>query len=251
MRLRDKIVIITGASSGMGNAASILFAKEGAKVVAVARRMERLEELVAKADEYEGKIVPLQADVAKEDDLEKIIKYTMDEFGRIDVLINNAGVLDNYMPAGDVTDEVWNSVININLTAPMKLTRGVLPIMINQGKGNIINVASVGGLFGARGGAAYVTSKHGLLGLTKNTAYVYADKGIRCNAVCPGAVATEIGTNIQPNQLGLSKIMPGTVLSPRTGTPEEIANALLFLASDESSLINGASIVIDSGWTAY
>lgn len=252
MKLRDKVVIITGASSGMGNAASILFAQEGAKVVAVARREERLEELVAKAAGFEGKIVPLQADVAKEEDLEKIIKFTMDEFGRVDVLINNAGILDNYTPAGDMTDEIWNNVLNVNLTAPMKLIRGVLPIMINQGKGNIINVASVGGLYGVRGGAAYVTSKHGLLGLTKNTAYVYADKGIRCNAVCPGGVATEIGGTVkEPNQLGLSKLMPGASLSPRMGTPEEIANILLFLASDESSLINGAAIVADSGWTAY
>ena len=250
MRLKDKVVIITGASSGMGNEASLLFAKEGAKVVAVARRKNRLEELATKAENTEGKIIPLQADISDENDLDNVIKFTMDEFGKIDILINNAGILDDYMPAGDMTDDMWDSVLNVNLTAPMKLIRGVLPIMIKQNKGNIINVASVGGLHGVRGGAAYVTSKHGLLGLTKNTAYVYADKGIRCNAVCPGGVATEISAK-EPNELGLSKLMSGVNTSPREGTSEEIANILLFLSSDESSLINGASIVADSGWTAY
>lgn len=251
MRLKDKVVIITGASSGLGNETAILFAKEGAKVVAVARRMERLEDLVEETKEFSGEIIALQGDVGKEEDIENMVKFTVEKFGKVDILVNNAGIIDDYMPAGDMTNEVWDNVFNINLTGPMKLTRAVLPIMTKQNKGNIINISSVGGLSGGRGGAAYVATKHGLVGLTKNTAFIYADQGIRCNAVCPGSIPTDIGNTDTANQLGLGKIMSGFVNAPRIGTSEEIANIVLFLASDESSLVNGVAITADAGWTAY
>lgn len=251
MRLEDKVVIITGASSGLGREAATLFAKEGAKVVAVARRMERLEELKAETKDYPGLIIPFQGDVGKNDDIKAIVKFTLEEAGKVDVLINNAGIIDDHMPAGEMTDTMWDNVVNINLTAPMKLTREVLPSMLKAGSGNIINVSSVGGLNGGRGGAAYVSTKHALIGLTKNTGFVYADQGIRCNAICPGSVPTEISGSNPPSQLGLGKIMSGFANAPRIGTSEEIANILLFLASDESSLINGVALTADAGWTAY
>lgn len=251
MRLKDMVVIITGASSGLGKETAALFAKQGAKVVAVARRMERLEELAAETKDFLGEIVPLEGDVGKKEDIDKIVKFTLEKFKQVDVLINNAGIIDEHMPAGDITDEIWDNVLNINLTAPMKLTRAVLPTMLKQGKGNIINISSVGGLNGGRGGSAYVSTKHGLIGLTKNTAFVYADKGIRCNAICPGSVPTEIANSKSTNELGFNKIMSGFANAPRMGTSEEIANILLFLASNESSLINGVAITADAGWTAY
>lgn len=133
----------------------------------------------------------------------------------------------------------------------MKLARKIIPFMIQAESGNIVNVASIGGLNGARGGAAYTASKFGLVGLSKNIGFMYANKGIRCNVICPGGVDTEITSNQKPNTFGVERIMSGTGNNIRSGSPEEIANIALFLASDESSLINGATIVADAGWTAY
>lgn len=251
MKLKDKIAIITGASSGIGRETALLFAKEGASVVATARREERLEELVKISKDFAGTIIPLAGDVAKEEDLQKIIDVTMDNFGRIDILVNNAGILDDFTPIANLTDELWNNVIKINLTSPMSLCRKAIPIMLKQKSGNIINVSSVGGLHGSRAGAAYTASKHGLVGLTKNIGYMYANDGIRCNVVCPGGVDTEITNNLHADDFGVGRVMAGANNSPRSGSSEEIANILLFLASDDSSLINGATIVADAGWTAY
>lgn len=251
MRLKDKIVLLTGASSGMGKEISLLFAQEGAKVVAVARRMDRLEELSKEAEDLPGEIVALEGDISKDTNIDRMVEFTMEKFGRIDVLVNNAGILDNFVPVADLTDELWNKVLNINLNAPMKLCRKIIPIMEKQGKGNIINTASLGGLYGGRAGTAYTVSKFGLIGLTKNIAYMYAEKGIRANAICPGGVDTEISSHLQPNEFGMERVMKGTANNIRSGSSKEIANIALFLASDESSFINGDTIIADAGWTAY
>lgn len=251
MRLKEKIILLTGASSGIGKSVALLFAKEGAKVVAVARRMEKLEELSKEAADLSGEIVAFRGDISIDEDIDNMVDYTMERYGRIDVLMNNAGILDNFIPVDEVTDELWDKVIKVNLTSPMKLARKVIPIMIKQEKGNIINTSSLGGLYGGRAGAAYTASKHGLNGLTKNIAYMYAPKGIRCNAICPGGVDTEIMDNLHASEYGMDRIMKGTANNPRSGSSEEIANIALFLASDESSFVNGDSIVADSGWTAY
>ena len=251
MRLDGKIVLLTGASSGMGKEMALLFAKEGAKVVAVARRKDRLEELSIEATNLSGEVIALEGDVTRLEDIDKMVDFTMDKYGRVDVLVNNAGIMDNFTPLGDVSDELWNKVLNLNLLAPMKLMRKVLPIMEKQEKGNIINTSSLGGLYGARAGAAYTASKFALTGLTKNVAYMYAEKGIRANAICPGGVDTEIMSSLKPNEFGMERIMKGTSNNPRSGSGKEIANIALFLASDESSFINGDTIVADAGWTAY
>ncbi len=252
MRLKDKVVILTGASSGMGRAGALRFAEEGAKVVAVARRKERLEELVEAAKDLSGEIYAIQGDVSCDEDINRVIEETMERFGRIDVLVNNAGILDDYLSADNMTDEMWNKVLNVNVTGPMKLIRGVINHMINQGSGNIINIASVGGLFGARGGMAYVASKHALLGMTKHIGFIFQDKGIRCNAIAPGGVNTEIaGTVGNPNMAVLEKLNKGFQVLPVTGEGEDIGNIMVFLASDESRFINGATIVADGGWTAF
>lgn len=252
MKLSNRVAIVTGASSGMGKAIAELYAQEGAKVVAIARRMDKLESLAAAAQEKGQVIVPMQCDVSSLDDIKAVVAETVKQFGTVDILVNNAGIMDNVLPLGELTDEMWNKIIAVNLTAPMHFSREVLPFMLKQNKGAIINVASVGGLRGSRGGMAYVTSKHGLVGMTKNIGFVYADQGIRCNVICPGGVDTEIGNTMsQPSQLGLSKLMSGVSNNPRNGAPEEIATVALFLASDDSSFVNGTSIVADSGWIAY
>ena len=246
MRVKDKIVVLTGASSGIGEATALKLASEGAKVVVVARRFEKLEAL----QDLPGEIYPVAGDMTKDEDIKNVVKSTIEKYGRIDVLINNAGILDRYLSADNMEDEVWDSVLEINLTGPMKLIREAMPHMIKQESGNIINVASVGGLLGAKGGLAYVTSKHGLIGMTKHIGAIFGEQGIRSNAIAPGNIKTEIGNKVEnPNMPVLDKIMKSASVLPVLGEVEDIANAMLFLASDESKFINGATIVSDGGWT--
>ncbi|AFS78009.1 3-oxoacyl-[acyl-carrier-protein] reductase FabG [Gottschalkia acidurici 9a] len=252
MKLKGKIAVVTGASSGMGRAISVLFAKEGASVFAIARRKEKLDDLVNESKNLEGSIVAFQGDVTQKDSMENILDEVFDKSGRIDILVNNAGIMDDMMPAGEVSDELWNKVIDVNLNSPLYLCRKTINLMMDKGTCNIINVASVGGLYGSRAGPAYTASKFGLIGLTKNIGFMYANKGIRCNAICPGGVETEIGVGMKnPSQFGMEKAMSGAGYNPRSGSSEEIANIALFLASDDSSFVNGTTIVADSGWTAY
>lgn len=254
MKLRGKVAVVTGASAGMGRDIAYLFAKEGATVYAVARRVERLEELAKSADGLAGKIIPYGADLTKKEDAEKIVDFAYNDSGRFDILVNNAGIMDDFSPVGDVKDEMLEKVFSLNVYAPFYSIRRAVNIFLKQGGGNIINVASIGGLYGSRAGAVYTASKHALVGLTKNTGYMYAKKNIRCNAICPGAVETEIASGDfmkNVNSEGIGIIMPNTVGNPRSGKPAEIATVALFLASDDSSFVNGQCIVADGGWTAY
>lgn len=253
MKLADKIAVVTGASAGMGKAISLLYAKEGATVIAVARREERLKELEEISQDLPGKIHGHRADVSDVNSMEDMMACVIDKFGRIDVLVNNAGIMDEMTSCSNVSDELWNRVMDVNLTGPFVLCRAALKQMLEQGSGNIINVASVGGIQGSRAGAAYTASKFGLVGLTKSIGFMYATEGIRCNAICPGGVATEIheaGIS-NPDSYGLAKAMSGAGNNPRTGDPEEVATVALFLATEDSSFVNGASLVVDGGWTAY
>lgn len=252
MRLKDKVVVVTGASSGMGKAIVETFAKEGATVIAVARRAERLQELVEATKEFEGKVIAFPGDISVKEVNEAMIDKAIEVGGKIDVLINNAGIMDEMTPIGEVTDELWNRVMSVNLYGPMCACRKAIQKMTDQGYGNIINVASVGGVNGSRSGATYTSSKFALVGLTKNIGFMYATNGIRCNAICPGGVDTEINVNIQsPSEFGLGRVLTGTSSAPRNGSAQEVANIALFLASDESSLVNGVTLLADAGWSAY
>lgn len=254
MKLKGKVAIVTGSSAGMGKEIAYLFAQEGATVYAVARRLERLEELAESAKGLEGKIIPLAADLMKQEDAERIIDEAVKGSGRLDILVNNAGVMDDFSPVGDVKDDMLEKVFSLNVYAPFYSMRRAVNVFLEQGGGNIINIASIGGLFGARAGAVYTASKHACVGLTKNTGYMYAKKNIRCNVICPGGVDTEIASGefmANVNQEGVALIMSNTGGNPRSGSPMEIATLALFLASDDSSFVNGQSIVADSGWTAF
>jgi len=252
MKLENKIVLVTGASSGMGKAISLLFAKEGATVIAVARRLERLIELEALSAGLSGKIVARKGDVSDEPVMNTLVDSIVTEFGTIDILVNNAGIMDEMMPAAEVTNELWDRVMSVNLKAPFNLIRKSLPIMISKGSGVIVNIASLSGLYGSRAGAAYTASKFAVVGLTKNVGFMYAPKGIRCNAICPGAVDTEISVGIKnPSMFGFSRVRTGMDANPRQGSAEEIAKVALFLACDDSSFVNGATLTVDSGWSAY
>ncbi len=249
MRLKDKVIILTGASSGIGRATALKLSSEGGKVVAVARRLEKLEELQKEAT---GEIFPIAGDVSEDEDIKRVVEETVKKYGKIDILVNNAGILDNYLSADNMEDEIWDKVLDVNITGPMKMIREVMPYMLDNKAGNIINTASVGGLFGGRGGMAYVASKHAIVGMTKHIGVMYHDKNIRCNAVAPGSIKTEIGTKVtNPNHQVLDKLMNNVKTFPVLGEGEQIANAILFLASDESSFVNGTVLVADGGWTAF
>jgi len=253
-RLENKVAIVTGAASGLGKAIATLYAAEGAKVIAADVNKEALEKLKSEITSAGGDIIVLSADITKPADIENIVDETLKKYGTLDILVNNAGVMDDFSPVGDIKDEMWLRVLEINLNGPMRLMRSAFKIMLKKNSGTIINISSVGGLQGARAGAAYTASKHALIGLTRNTGYMYSKSGIRCNAIAPGAMETNIAATIDMqhlNPLASSMIMPGMVTNPRTSKPVEVANLALFLATDEASFINGAVLVADGGWTAY
>jgi len=252
MRLQNKVGVVTGAGSGMGKAIAILYAKEGANVVVSDINIEAANTTVEEIKSNGGQAIAVLANVAKEDDIQNLINTAVDTFGTLDILVNNAGIMDNFEPAGDIEDDKWERIFAINTTSVMRATRKVLPIFLDKQYGVIINVASAGGLQGARAGAAYTASKHAVVGLTKNTGFMYATKGIRCNAIAPGGVETNISSSMTGvNEFGMGRIQAGLAINPRVGKPEDIANIALFLASDESSFVNGTVITGDAGWTAY
>jgi len=254
MRLKGKTAIVTGASSGMGREIATYFAKEGANVIAVARRAERLNQLVEDTKDFEGKIVAFSADVTDKDKAEGMIDEAIKQFGKLDILVNNAGIMDDMSGIGDMSDEMFDKVFDVNVKSVLHSMRKAVKYFEEVGGGNIINVASIGGLHGGIAGAAYTASKHAVVGLTKNTGFMYAKKNIRCNAICPGGIATEIGTSEfmkDINKEGAALTALGLSLNPRYGKPEEIASVAVFLASDESGFINGQCIQVDGGWTAY
>lgn len=252
MKLENKVAIVTGAASGIGKAIAILYAKEGAKVVVSDINFEEAKLVVAEIESAKGSAIAIATNVAKQDEIDNLIETTIKSFGTVDIMVNNAGIMDNFIPVAEVTDEVWDKVMAVNTTGPMRIIRKVMPIFMEKKKGVIINVASVGGLQGSRAGAAYTASKFAIVGLTKNIGFQYAKEGIRCNAIAPGGVNTNIGKTIDnPSKFGMEKAMSGAVKNPRMGESIEIANVALFLASDESSYVNGAVITVDGGWTAY
>lgn len=252
MKLQGQVAIVTGAASGMGRAIANLYAKEGAKIVVYDVNEQAANETVAEIEANGGIATAVVANVAKEEDIQRLIDTAVGTFGTVDILVNNAGIMDNFVPAAEITDELWERVFSINTTGVMRGMRKVLPIFIEKGKGVIVNIASVGGLYGSRAGATYTAAKHAVVGLTKNVGFQYANHGIRCNAIAPGGVNTNIGTTMnEPNEFGMGRAMIGANSNPRSGAPEEIATIALFLASDDSQFVNGTVITADGGWTAY
>ncbi len=251
MRFSDKVVVVTGAGSGIGKATAEGFAAEGAKVVAGEIDGSRLEALVSQLNATGARVVGVQGNVASAEDCKRLIDAAQANFGRMDVLVNNAGIMDRFLPVAELDDATWNRVLGVNLNGPMNTMRLAIPIMLAQGGGVIVNVASAAGLGGGFAGAAYTASKHGVVGLTRNTAVMYGKKGIRCVAICPGGVNTNIGLGgTVPSELGYASLGPGLATMPRVGEPVELANVIMFLASPEAGFVNGAILPVDAGWLA-
>ncbi len=253
MRLEGKVVVVTGAGSGMGRAMVNLFAAEGAKVVAAEWHAETLRQVVDEVVAAGGVVVGVEGNVASEADCDRIIDTAIEAYGRLDVLCNNAGVMDTNQAVGELTNEMWERVLGINLNGPMFLSRRAVPIMVAQGGGSIINTDSMAGIGGGAAGVAYTASKHGLVGLTKNTAFVYGPEGVRCNAIAAGAVETNIMASVDPTKMDpKASARYGTWYAAIPGQLKatDIAQLALFLASDDSKMINGAIIPADAGWSA-
>lgn len=251
MKLQDKSVVVTGASSGMGKAIVELFVNEGANVIAVARRLERLEALADSLSGAPGKVIAFKGDVSKQEDNEAAISEAVAKFGKLDILVNNAGVMDDMSPIGDVTNERLNQVFSVNVYGPVYAMKNAVQVFLNQGNGGcIVNVASLGGMRSCAG-AVYCASKAAVISLTKNTAFMYEPDNIRCNAIAPGGVMTEISSSMgMPNMRGYGRVQKVLATAPEMGKPEDIAKAALFLASEDSSYINGDVLIVDGGWAA-
>ena len=252
MKLTGKSVVVTGASSGMGKAIVELFVKEGANVVAVARRIERLEELANSLSGEVGQIRVYGGDVSKREVNEGMIDFAVKEFGKLDILVNNAGVMDDMAPMAQASDEKYESVMSINVYGPMAAMRKACQVFLAQGNGgNIINVSSIGSMHQAAG-PIYCASKAALNAMSRNTAYMYMKDKIRVNVIAPGGIKTEIGAAMgMPNMEGYQKLSGVLGLAPEQGEASDIANTALFLASDESAYINGVILEVDGGWLAF
>jgi len=252
MKLAGKSVVVTGASSGMGKAIVELFAREGANVVAVARRAERLADLAASLADAPGKVVPFTGDVSKREDVDAMIDAAVEHFGRLDVLVNNAGVMDDMAAVANATDEKFDHVFAINTYGPFAAMRKAVQVFLEQGDGgNIITVSSVGAKHQAAG-IIYGASKAAVDAMIRHTAFVYRGEKIRCNGIAPGGINTEISASMgQPNIDGATRIRGVQALMPGMGEAADIANAALFLASDDSAFVSGQILAVDGGWSAF
>ena len=250
-RLEGKTAIVTGSNSGIGAATALRFAQEGANVVLCARRIEPLEEVAAACREYGVEAVAVAADMTKHEDCTKVAKAAVDAFGKIDILVNNAGIADKHRPITECSDEWWDQVIAIDQTSLFYMTKEVLPYMQEAKSGSIINISSIGGVFGSAG-ISYSAAKSAVLGMTKNIAIQFAPDGIRCNAVCPGPTPTPLNT---PEQVATfctwfaDRCAQHMNMTLPESTAEDQANACLFFASDESKAVTGQVLVVDHGTT--
>lgn len=242
-RFAGRTIIVTGAGSGIGKATTTRIVAEGGTVVATDISAERLEAL---ASELGDGVVTVTGDVSAAESIDAIIAAAG---GTIDGLANVAGIMDAFLPPSEIDDTTWDRVFSVNVTGPMRLTRAVLPLMIEAGTGNIVNVASEAALRASASGAAYTASKHAIAGYTKSVAFFHGPQGIRANAVAPGSVATSIEAPMKSEYAAarVGPIMQATVPSP--APPEQLAAAITWLLSDDSANVNGAILPSDGGWS--
>jgi NAD(P)-dependent dehydrogenase (short-subunit alcohol dehydrogenase family) len=251
MKLKDKTAIVTGAASGIGRAIAYAFAREGAKVVAADINAEGGEETVAKIREEGGDAFFVEADVSNAEAVEKLVEQASAKHGHLDIMVNNAGI-EVFQRLADTDEQAWDRVIQINLKGVFLGTKYAIPKMLENGGGVIVNMASVAGIMGAGGLAAYNASKGGVVLLTKNTAMDYGCRNIRANCICPGFIKTPMVEAVMslPGATEVRDQLNSLCPAGRFGTPEEVAKCAVFLASDDASYVNGHALVADGGMSA-
>ncbi|GAB2921416.1 SDR family NAD(P)-dependent oxidoreductase [Streptomyces mayteni] len=247
--LKNASAVVTGGGSGIGRATALRLAAAGARLVVADIDAPAAERVRAEIEAGGSTAVTVVGDLGDQAVVDAVVATAVDRFGRLDVLVNNAGVMDDMSATADVTDAMWERLLTVNLTAPFRLTRAALPVMLAQGSGAIVNTASEASLRGSAAGTAYTVSKWGVAGLTLSTAVMYRDTGIRINAVAPGGTRTNIavspGPGRGPRAIGAHRAAVG-----RVAEADELAAAIVFLASDAASNINGVVLPVDNGWSA-
>lgn len=246
MKLKDKIALITGASRGIGKATAELFVKEGANVIITSKNKENLEKAASELG-----INFFVANIQKEKEVQNVVTKTIEKFGRIDVLVNNAGIYPGQIPLHEVNEDDWIKVIDINLHGPFRFTKAAIPHMIKTGGGSIINISSSSGLSASVdiGADSYSASKAALIHLTKIWALEYAQNNIRVNCICPGVVDTDMTKSFMKTLEDKRQVELEHPLK-RIGTPQEVAQTILYFASDDSSWVTGSILAIDGGQSA-
>lgn len=255
MKMDGKVALVTGGGNGIGQAACLAFAREGAKVVVIDVDAAAAETTVSAIRESGGVAQAFKADVSQSSEVQAYVNYTVDTFGRIDTFFNNAGIEGVVSPLADYDEVNWDRVIGINLKGTFLGLRYVLPVMIAQKQGTVVNTASVAGTVGAPNMAAYSASKHAIIGLTRTAAGEVGKHGVRVNAVCPGPIKTRMMQSLEaminPNEpSAVAKANVARNPLGRYGEAEEVAQVVVFLASDESRYVNGAAWLVDGGRTA-
>ncbi|WP_067694023.1 SDR family NAD(P)-dependent oxidoreductase [Nocardia jejuensis] len=244
----NRVVIVTGAGSGIGRAMAVAFAREGARVVVADLDTDGAEKTAASIG---AAALAVRVDIADADSVEQLVARGVAAFDRIDVLCNNAGIIDTMALPAEMSVAEWDRVIRVNLTGTFLVTRAVLPHMLERGRGAIVNTASEAGIRGGASGVAYTASKHGVVGVTRNVAWSYADKGIRCNAILPGPTLTGLAEAVSKlDPVGVQRYQPIIAIPQALALPEQMAEVAVFLASDAASFVNGAIVPVDAAWSA-
>jgi NAD(P)-dependent dehydrogenase (short-subunit alcohol dehydrogenase family) len=247
-RLQGKVAVITGGNAGIGEAIAKAFAREGASVVITGRRQVELDRVVSDIVKEEGKAFSVVGSVTGELHVQETARQTVQRFGRLDILVNNAGLGDFGKRLHEIDDATWTQVLDVNLTGVFRMTRAVLPQMLKQQRGVIVNISSIASLVGIPTLSAYAASKGALDSLTRSLAVDYAKEGIRCNVVNPGLIDTPMAAPLMSNPEHLDPILAHYPIR-RAGKPEEVANMVLYLASDEAAWVTGGTFPIDGGMT--
>ncbi|MEM5424882.1 MULTISPECIES: SDR family NAD(P)-dependent oxidoreductase [Paraburkholderia] len=248
-QLEGKIALVTGASSGIGRASAVELARRGAKVVVAARRKDELDQLVQQISGEGGEASTFVADVSKEVDIERLVDYTVQTYGRLDIAFNNAGTEGVFAPLIEQDSERFDMVFDLNVRGVLNAMKYEAQVMLEQGAGSIINNASMGGLIGFANASVYIASKHAVVGMTKSASIEWFRQGIRVNALCPGLIETPFHhRGIWPSAEVQQQFAAGTPAG-RWGTAQEMATIVAFLASDDSSYVSGHALVADGGYS--